>query len=538
MKGTLLLLLVGFSCACMSYGKKQNAYVGSKACYGCHTAIFNSFRTTGMGRSMMTAADWHPSGVPDAAQIGAFAVKHAVSGWTQSESEPEVFSVDHPIDYVVGSGSNGVSFLIRRGRYLFQAPLSFYSRSGKWDLSPGYERVALGFGRIVPEECINCHAGRANPLPHLTGAYSEPPFAEVAIGCENCHGPGEAHIRSSGKLAGAIVNPAKLSPNLADNICMNCHQVGDARVTQPGKTYQEFRPGESLFDTAVIFKQKGADEQSDLLQHYSAMQASLCFRGSGGKMSCLTCHDPHIQPNAAEAANYYRQKCLTCHTDASCRLPLATRRAKQQSDNCIGCHMPKRDVTQISHSALTNHRIPAREGEAIPPSRDVEIDGLQVVNPPVGRAVHLSKVVELKAYKQMLTKSADYQQRYRSLLEDLAKSDLEDSFVQAAAGDQAFSDGRYEEAVTHLKLGLGEGTPALYLELGQSLAKLGRDQEAIECLKTGVALDPYDAVMQKTLILQYINAKSYSDARVLMEQYVSTFPEDAFMRGLLARVSK
>jgi hypothetical protein len=57
-------------------------------------------------------------------------------------------------------------------------------------------------------------------------------------------------------------------------------------------------------------------------------------------------------------------------------------------------------------------------------------------------------------------------------------------------------------------------------------------------LKKGVEIDPYNAVMQKTLILQYINLKSYAEARLLMEQYVATFPEDSLMRSLLARVSK
>ena len=54
---------------------------------------------------------------------------------------------------------------------------------------------------------------------------------------------------------GSIVNPARLKPRLAEDICLNCHQSGDARVTQPGRSYLDFRPGEWLFDTAVIFRE-------------------------------------------------------------------------------------------------------------------------------------------------------------------------------------------------------------------------------------------------------------------------------------------
>ena len=214
-------------------------------------------------------------------------MSHNESGWRQSESEPGVFSVDHQLDYAVGSGYNGLTFLIRRGHFLCQAPLSYYARTQKWDLSPGYENADLGFGRMVPEECINCHAGRPSPVLNTSGAYADPPFQELAIGCENCHGPAEAHVKSQGKRPGAIVNPAKLTPRLADNICLNCHQAGDARVTQPGKSYLDFRPGEWLFDTTVIFKQQArADQpQADLLEHYAAMQAS---RSSGRAPVSLT----------------------------------------------------------------------------------------------------------------------------------------------------------------------------------------------------------------------------------------------------------
>ena len=51
-------------------------------------------------------------------------------------------------------------------------------------------------------------------------------------------------------------------------------------------------------------------------------------------------------------------------------------------------------------------------------------------------------------------------------------------------------------------------------------------------------MDPYNAVIQKTLILQYINLKSYCRGAVLIKRYVETFPEDSFMRNILARVSR
>jgi Flp pilus assembly protein TadD len=524
-----------------------NSYVGSKACYGCHSAIYRSFQKTDMGHSMSPASEWKIDDLPAAATLSqpgtshTYSVSHNASGWHQSETEPGVFSVEHQLEYTVGSGVNGFTFLIRRGDYLFQAPLSYYSRTGKWDFSPGYEQVDLGFSRVVPEECINCHAGRAAPLPNRPGAYADPAFQQLAIGCENCHGPGESHVKSLGKQAGTIVNPAKLTPRLGENICLNCHQAGDTRVAQPGKTYQDFHPGQWLFDTAVILKQPARtteQQDADLLEHFAAMQASRCFRASNGKLSCLTCHDPHLQPRQPEAVSYFRAKCLTCHSEQSCHLPLKVRAAQTPADDCAGCHMPKRQVQQISHSALTNHRIPARAGEPLPVLSQAETDGVVIVDPPARRAIQLSKITLLRAYEELALKSADYQRRYLDLLNELSKTQPEDPFVQASLGHQAFAEDRSEEAVAHLKLALPLNNPGVFLELGQALAKLGRGEESIEYLKKGIAMEPYNAVMQKTLILQYINAKSYADARILMEQYVAAFPEDSLMRTLLARVSK
>jgi hypothetical protein len=526
------------------YGETAG-YAGSKSCFACHSGIYRSFAKTAMGRSMRPANELSEGTLPGEAAIPVPTASRVLTvfrdqaGWHQRESEPGVFQAEHKLDFAVGSGTNGFTFLVRRDNYLFQAPLSFYSRTGKWDLSPGYEQADVGFGRMVPGECVGCHAGRAMPLANRPGAYEDPPFAELAIGCENCHGPGEAHVKALGNKPGLIVNPARLPARLAENICIGCHQTGDARVLQPGRNYRDFRPGQWFIDTALILKAVGTPEQgkeSDLLEHYAAMQASRCFRMSAGKLNCLSCHDPHVQQAASEAPAYFRQKCLGCHNEQSCTLPQKTRRDQKPPDDCAGCHMPKRKIEQIAHSALTNHRIPARDGEPMPEVAATETNGFVVVNPRSGQTPKIAEITLLRAYRDLVYKDPRYQQRYFETLGTLARTQPKDSFVQAALGHKALADGQLQDALDHLTKAIPLGESTVYLDLGQVLGKLNRGNEAIEYLKTGERTDPYNALLQKTLILQYINDKRYAEAKTAMEEYLNRFPEDSFMRSLWARV--
>jgi hypothetical protein len=538
-------------------------YAGSAACAQCHRDIYKQFSQTDMGRSLSLVTPAllktiHASGpVPDKNSNAHIEVEVREGKLYQTEYEKgadgqEIYRDSHELEWIIGAGANGFGGLLKRDDYLFQAPLSFYSKTQSWALSPGYEFSNYGFNRPILPGCIFCHSGRPNAILEGNGRFEKPPFAELAIGCENCHGPGLSHVlamqmglQNDQGPDPTIVNPAHLSNVLADNICMSCHQTGDVRVLKPGKDFKDFRPGTPLDDTLSILMvppKRESPPQSDLLEHYYSMTLSKCYRASGGKLGCINCHDPHVEPSREEAPVYFRAKCMTCHSEKSCTLALDVRQHQQPPDGCAGCHMRKRDVQEISHSSITNHRILSQPGEPFPEAAFQQTTGalpdLIHLNPPPGQKdTQPALLVLLQAYGELAQQHPEYLKRYFEVLDQLQRTDPDNPLVLAATGTRDLQAGKYEDAVTHLQRALeaGPAKTVVYTELADALAKLGRPAEAAVVLRKAVALDPFNSVIQKTLIVRLIELKEFAGARTALESYVERFPEDSFMREMLAR---
>lgn len=540
------------------------AYVGSEACSGCHAALYERYRKTGMGRSMALASDpAQLKRIPEPVTVVQQNINRRSSVFRQGSnlyqsqyeldnSGQEIFRSSHKLEYVIGSGSNGQSYVVRRGNSLFQAPLSYYSKPAKWELSPGFELQDAAFNRPIEAGCVVCHSGRANFIRGRSGSYSEPEFHELAIGCENCHGPGQLHITERVKGVAvpkhgdsSIVNPSRLPSWLADNICMNCHQTGDTRVLHPGKDHLDFRPGTPLKETVGIFRapyRRESPPADDLLQHYASMVLSRCYRESQGRLSCISCHSPHSEPSAQEAPAYYRAKCLGCHTSQSCSIPAARRLAQKPANDCAGCHLPKRSLQAIAHSALTNHRILARPAEKLPESIFQErtaFPDIVLVNAAAGREPEpVPLLTQLQVYGELLSTRPEYQQSYLTVLDQLSKSQPEHPLVLSALARKAklaaTPDGD-TLAIQYLSKAVELGSTSVvdYQDLAGLLARKQESDQAIRVLKKGIELSPINGFFHKALALQYIGKKDYTQALESMKQHLALFPEDSFMRNLI-----
>jgi hypothetical protein len=547
----------------LSTSSVQAEYVGAEVCANCHRPIYDSFKKTDMGRSMSMVSGELPS-VPAGHTITVwnerlkryFDVRSTPTGVYQSEYQKapdgsEIFRNMQKLAYAIGSGRNGTSYLVTRDGYLYEAPLSFYAKTSSWELSPGFEIADLAFNRPALPGCLTCHSGLARPTAPGLGSYANPPFKELAIGCENCHGPGSLHVaQHSGQITArantpSIVNPGRLDPWLADNICMSCHQGLALRVLQPGKSYADYRPGTPLDNVMAIFAapldpKRGSAPISPLLEHFSLMSLSKCYTGAKGRMSCLTCHDPHLQPTT-NSVEYYRQKCLTCHSEQSCRLPLHDRQLKTPADDCQGCHMPKQPVTGIAHSTLTSHRIVKTPEEEFPTESFIankqQLGGLIHLDAIPGQPDQVPPLTLLHALGEIGTTDPLYVPSYLQELLSLEKQKSTDPQVLSGLGWLHLAKGRdYDEnqAEDYLSRGIQMGSTRSedFLAVAEILVKKGQQTDAEKVLLQGKSLLPYDERFYQKLCVLYISSNQYEKALNMLRSSAQLFPEDSFLRLL------
>ena len=350
-------------------------YVGMNTCLSCHKNVHDTYKETGMGRSFDLARPWRSDAKFDEHAIvydkdldyyykPFFRDSILYVLEFRLEGKDTVHKRMERIDYIIGSGHHTNSHMIHRNGYLFQAPITFYTQEGKWDLAPGYEKGASSrFNRIIATECLTCHNHFPKHVSESENKYLEMPRG---IECERCHGPGSIHAKE--KLKGIIIdtskyadysitNPRHLPRDLQMDICQRCHLQGVA-VLNEGKSFFDFRPGMRLSDIMQVYLPRFSNSHERFIMASQAdrLRLSPCYLKSD-ELSCISCHNPHHSVKSKEN-NRYNETCLSCHPSSKknfCSAPLSERKAEK--DNCVKCHMRRSGSIDIPHITITDHNI-------------------------------------------------------------------------------------------------------------------------------------------------------------------------------------
>ena len=337
------------------------AYVGKETCKQCHYKIYESYMQTAMGQSFRFATSENSS--IDTPKLVNDPHKNLsyVGSWKNDSlwlKEYRLFEndtihiIDKKVDFIIGSGHHTNSHLFAQNGYVHQMPYTYYTQDKIFDLPPGFENGNNSrFDREIGTECMSCHNAHADYYHSNSNRFHEIP---QGIDCENCHGPGEAHVKriqkgimvdTSYEIDYSIVNPAKLPIDLQFDVCQRCHLQGTA-VLNNDKDFYDFKPGQKLNEFIDVYLPKYENEDLFIMaSHVERFKLSECYKNS--EMTCITCHNPHKSVRQTDAA-FFDAKCMNCHNVCS---------EEKNINNCASCHMPNSSSIDIPHVSITDHKI-------------------------------------------------------------------------------------------------------------------------------------------------------------------------------------
>jgi Cytochrome c554 and c-prime len=394
-------------------------FVGSQACRRCHEDRWQSWHRT-FHRSMTAEAT-------DASVLGAFDGATLVHDGVTARMDRDAAGAfrmtftraggdTRTVDVARTVGSHRYQqYLARAGDTYWRLPVAWHVEERRWfpmtgaflfpdDAAldaPGRPVFGGGvFDRHVTrwnDNCVFCH--NVAPVPGLdarTGRFATT-TAELGVACEACHGPGAAHVTANADPLGrlvlrttraadpTIVDPARLSPARAADVCGRCHGQRLAPDVGPFLTRGDpFVPGDDLArfttplardtplggDRTAFAPRFWADGTARLTAYeYQGLLQSRCARE--GALTCTTCHgmhegDPRGQLRAALRGAGADSACTGCHVALAGRAAAAVHTHHDpagEGARCVSCHMPR-----VVYGVLDVHR--SHRIEVPDPARD------------------------------------------------------------------------------------------------------------------------------------------------------------------------
>jgi predicted CXXCH cytochrome family protein len=486
-------------------------------CARCHPSEVATFEQSPMGRSVGTSSVFEEGRIVHKLSASTLTIQRRGSSLEHSLERRGVVA-KYPVAYSVGAGMVGYSYMVRLGRYLFQSPVSYYTQTKSWDLTPGYETDShLDFTHQITSGCLFCHTGSVNLIAGTDNQFGDPPFTPIS--CERCHGPSAGHLKNP--APGSIVNPAKLAPGLRDSVCEQCHLEGDVRILNPGRDWWGFQAGQATESVFVTYLRTAARGTLRAVSQSELLAQSQCARQSGGRLWCGTCHNPHgNQQNRAQAI---QKVCLACHND------LFAAGRHRPAEECLSCHMPRLRPTNVAHSAITDHSIPRKPGAQRPGAHaNPEPKAWREPDPAlVRRDLGL-------AYFEVATSThaaPDLQQAYQ-ILSQLPEQDRQDPTVEADLGSVLLAQGQTQLAVQMFaRASAQQPSNARYAYcLGTALERAGKTAEAVKELKRSIELDPSQPDAYLELAQLYKKAGHEAESRNALREYLRFMPQNIQLR--------
>lgn len=318
-------------------------YVGAGVCITCHQ-YESSELTTPMGNASQLPAQ---AGILKRHPALAARAGRDLYRVTRQKDGKVLYSVaaggkmaSTPLLWAFGLGYAGQTYIYKRPMGGFhESRMSFYKQMRGLDNTMGYPPqpprqldAALGrpMARDEARSCFGCHTTGA-----LRDGGFHPQQAAPGVTCEECHGPGSAHVaamRAQQYRHPHIFNPAHLLPGEQVDFCGNCHR------------------------TVLMVMEMQVSGILDVRFQPYRLSLSKCFNPADERISCLACHNPHQA--LVKKISWYDAKCLACHVGPG-QQPTALKPGRAcpvAQRRCAACHMPKLALPG-AHHRFSDHYI-------------------------------------------------------------------------------------------------------------------------------------------------------------------------------------
>jgi tetratricopeptide (TPR) repeat protein len=541
-------------------------YVGINACRQCHESIYETFIHTGMGSSFDIASKKKSSAKFDAHAVIYDKDKdfYYKAFWENDslkflefrlEGKDTVHKRIETINYIVGSGQHTNSHIMNTNGYLNQAPMTFYTQKGHWDLPPGFENGGNSrFSRLIGLECMSCHNGYPEFVMGSENKYEK---IKNGIDCERCHGPGEKHVadKRSGKILDiskdidySIVNPAKLPIALQLDICQRCHIQGNA-VLNEGKSFFDFRPGMHLSDVMNVFMPlyAGRTDEHIMASHAERLKMSRCFtetlkeaeknnsanvlRPYEHALTCVTCHNPHVSVRVTDNS-VFNNKCKNCHS--SVKHNECTEKPEllsREQNNCVKCHMVKSGATDIPHVRVTDHfiSIPLKDSEVGKVKKFIGIACINNPDPPAeakGKAF-ITYFEKFNYDKSVLDSALKYFPGGSK--EDIHKnfsSLVQIYFLKNDYSKIIYYTNQAEDVLSFLnKKSYSNSDAWTCYRVGESYSDLDEPENALKFYRRATELAPYELDFQNKFGTALMETGNSEEAQKVFEFMINEYPK-------------
>ncbi len=287
-------------------------YVGSQKCKTCHPDKY---------------ADWKGT-------LHSRMVQEFTAGSTDANFETAPFNKDD-VKYVIG-GLDEYDFVSKKDLKL----IVYF-----WDMAKR-EWVKQDLYNWI-DDCTQCHT---------TGWDSKSKtWSEIAITCEACHGPGESHVESEGKIK------VKRSVG-SDEMCGRCHHGTEKEPRQGIRIATNHGKSLGTLKASPIAKDECLQCHSQDYREASP-NAKLTLETAKYGITCMSCHDPHKRTgHPGQLRTEGNQLCMSCHTTMKITLspePKVGQPQKEMLEGNMGIGLDKGLVNSLGMSLQPVPNLPS-----------------------------------------------------------------------------------------------------------------------------------------------------------------------------------